>query len=936
MKKLILILTLLVFIVSVGCVSAADDALASDEVLTGGFDGNFGELQDLIDNADEGDTITLTKDYNGSGEITIDKGLTIDGDGHTIDANYESRIFYINEGNEVFILNTLFTKGYHDDCGGAIYTESPLVISNCEFYHNLAYSEDYTTYGGAVYASSYLVVADSYFNENLAKIGGAIYSENESYIENTIFENNYASYGGGAIGGYYSSVFINGSGFNNNSAGEYAGSIFVGQTLDVYDSVFVSEDENIAVIDYYNDDEPDSEIYLYLENNTIYTPMPYSIWYESVNPIISQVNLVFTEDKTKKGDSIEVARVYDDVGNVIRYDYNITMKIYKENTPVDTVDLYFDETQNGVYYECDLPDGTYKLTGSLGSEYAPELKVYDGKLVVGEESDKKTPTVTASYTKNGNSVTLTAALPSDATGIVAFKVNDRSYDAEVKNGKATETLTLADGSYTVKTSYSGDDNYNWANANELNFVISSTGVVIDAPALEKYYGGSERFTVTLTKDGNPLAGKTVKITINGQTYDKTTDTSGKASMAVNLNSGEYPVTVEAEGQKVSSTVTVLKTISGDDVTKIFRNGTQYYATFVDSTGKTLAENTGVEFNINGVFYTRYTNENGVARMNINLNPGTYIITAKNPSTGEQHTNTITVKTNIIEHKDLTKYYKNDSQYRIRILADDGSIAKAGVKVTFNINGVFYDRYSDDNGYVQMRINLNPGEYTITADYNGLKASNQIKVLNILFGNDVNMQYKDGSKYTVKLLDGQGNPYPGQTIRLNINGVFYDRVTGADGVASLNINLEGGSYTITATYNGLSCSNTVNVIVPVNTYDCGNGHKLEIPSTASVQEYDDEENYIHGFAVSYSDGEASLEVDYYYSDYDSSDRNEVMSNYVSYGARSQGYYGGWGILYMNSLISQGYPNYSLWLGDGYLYSIWADNLNIAKRVAESFK
>ena len=41
-------------------------------------------------------------------------------------------------------------------------------------------------------------------------------------------------------------------------------------------------------------------------------------------------------------------------------------------------------------------------------------------------------------------------------------------------------------------------------------------------------------------------------------------------------------------------------------------------------------------------YTRKTNENGTARLNINLNAGEYVIAATNPSTGEIHTNKITV------------------------------------------------------------------------------------------------------------------------------------------------------------------------------------------------------------------------------------------------------------------------------------------------------
>ncbi|WP_407415106.1 hypothetical protein [Methanobrevibacter sp.] len=40
------------------------------------------------------------------------------------------------------------------------------------------------------------------------------------------------------------------------------------------------------------------------------------------------------------------------------------------------------------------------------------------------------------------------------------------------------------------------------------------------------------------------------------------------------------------------------------------------------------KNVGITFNINGVFYTRYTNSSGIASLNINLMPGEDIITSQ--------------------------------------------------------------------------------------------------------------------------------------------------------------------------------------------------------------------------------------------------------------------------------------------------------------------
>ena len=46
--------------------------------------------------------------------------------------------------------------------------------------------------------------------------------------------------------------------------------------------------------------------------------------------------------------------------------------------------------------------------------------------------------------------------------------------------------------------------------------------------------------------------------------------------------------------------------------------------------------------------------------------------------------------------------------------------------------------------------------------------------------------------------------------LNINGVFYYRSTGSDGIAHLNINLMPGEYIITSSYNGANIANKITI------------------------------------------------------------------------------------------------------------------------------
>ena len=183
----------------------------------------------------------------------------------------------------------------------------------------------------------------------------------------------------------------------------------------------------------------------------------------------------------------------------------------------------------------------------------------------------------------------------------------------------------------------------------------------------------------------------------------------------------------------------------------------------------------------------------------------------NPVTGEQSSNVITVLSRIVENRDITKYYRNGTQYTARIIGDDGNPVGPGETVTFNINGVFYQRQTDAYGFVQLNINLQPGDYIITAEYKGCMVSNNIKVLPVLYADDFTKIYGTYDPFIATLIDGQGQPFADQKIEFNINGVFYYRTTDSSGQALLNINLMPGEYIITSSYNGAYIANTVTVI-----------------------------------------------------------------------------------------------------------------------------
>ena len=157
-----------------------------------------------------------------------------------------------------------------------------------------------------------------------------------------------------------------------------------------------------------------------------------------------------------------------------------------------------------------------------------------------------------------------------------------------------------------------------------------------------------------------------------------------------------------------------------------------------------------------------------------------------------------------------KFFRNASQYTVKLIKPDGKVAGAGEKVTFNINGVFYERTTNESGIAKLNINLEPKDYIITAEYNGCRVSNKIKVLPTLKANELTKKCGTPSPFTAKLVDGTGKPQANAKITFNINGVFYERTTNESGIAKLNINLQQGKYIITSSYNGVNIANTVTV------------------------------------------------------------------------------------------------------------------------------
>lgn len=342
-----------------------------------------------------------------------------------------------------------------------------------------------------------------------------------------------------------------------------------------------------------------------------------------------------------------------------------------------------------------------------------------------------------------------------------------------------------------------------------------------------YYGG--KLSYILKDNGAAIVNATVSITVNGKTYNKSTNKDGIASMNIKLISNkQYNVTAvyagddDYNGAALNSTITVIPTITAEDVEKIFRNKTQYYPKLTDSNGKALKD-TNVTMNINGVFYTKTTNDKGIATQNINLNPGKYIITAMYKDCFVS--NNITVLP-VLTTSDLTKYFGIPASLNSKLVDGQGN-PLANQSVTYNINGVFYNKTTDANGIAKLNISLNPGEYIATITYKSAFASAKVTVLNTrtVEENATNSEIQNiidsvGSKGAVKFL---GKVYNNislditksiiltSDVNTTLNGKLNTCVLNikADDVLVKNLNINGNNGS------GIIVNNVKNTVIENN-------------------------------------------------------------------------------------------------------------------------
>ena len=602
----------------------------SNNTLKASSSNSFKDLQNIIDNAHIGDTITLNKDYTyttGDSPIFIGKSITIDGKNHIIDGKLATKILKIRE-EHVTIKNIKFinAKSINNDYGSAIDWNGDYAnLQYCSFNNNHA------DYGGAISLSGTNgKISHCSFNNNTAnRYGGAVswYGGN-GVLSGCSFNNNTAFFSGGAVEWSGANGFLSGCSFNNNHAAESSG----GAVCWFGDNGFLSGcsfNNNTALNDdggavYWVGDNGFLSGCSFNNNHAAQWDGGAVYWFGAKGKLSGCSFVIFRSKNTS----------FLNIPNLIYYngkDYDVD---YYNNG----VNINSGKLNNGVSFS-GLNNNKYNIT----MKYMTDNGMMINYLIITGDSYLHAKNI-AMFHNDGSSYVLKLT---DAQGnpiknqIIQITIANKNYNIKTNDkGYAQLKIKQKAGNYKITTKFKGNNQYSPTKIINTLKILKSP--ITQNKNMEIYYlGGTFKVKIIKNNGKNAGPGHKVQFTINGKTYTKKTNKEGYASIKITQKPKTYKITTQYKKYKTTNQIKIKPLLTAKNIIKKKTKITQFQAKLVNNKGKPQKQKT-ITFKINKKTYKAKTNKNGIATIKIkNLQKGKHTIHTQ--YTKSQIKNTIQIK-----------------------------------------------------------------------------------------------------------------------------------------------------------------------------------------------------------------------------------------------------------------------------------------------------
>ena len=372
---------------------------------------------------------------------------------------------------------------------------------------------------------------------------------------------------------------------------------------------------------------------------------------------------------------------------------------------------------------------------------------------------KTTITANSIIFEEGNSSTIEVSIPDVESGVIFVDVGDEKFYGNINAGKATVLIKgLPAGNYTAKISFAGDKKFTEATGNTNVNVTAAPDIIGELKEIIK--NQTEQITAlnntvnaqnsTIESQAKEIKNSTIESqakeisnltdTVNAQnstieSQAKEINSLNETVIAQNSTINNQKEQINNLSHKKDAILVVDKTFTRAAVdTGAGEKGGMFYAILKDSDNDVLANKT-VQIAINGKIYTRTTDDQGRAGIQVNFataNTYSYAISFQGDDTynaAPMASSKLTVTKKKTTIKATNKVFKAKTKTKkisvtlktVKNQYDKKTYLKSGKKVTLKVNGKTYTAKINKKGVAKFTIKINKkGKYTAKIKFAGDK------------------------------------------------------------------------------------------------------------------------------------------------------------------------------------------------------------------------